>query len=216
MAYTTGNLNKMTDTLESNFQLWSYTGTDSIATVLGAGYITDATNKGMKAGDYVFYSTGTKVYGLAVSSITAGAATLVQDSLANSAAGVGKYLFPVFMNLADISAADVMTALLPAHNGLILSVDFYVGWKPATTASKAATLSTKITGTAVTGGAVALTSANATPAGAKVAGSTVTAANKFAPTDTIEILAASVTAFVEGNGYLVLTIQNTDTSGISG
>lgn len=125
------------------------------------------------------------------------------------AAGVGVQQIALFVNLADIAAADVITALKPGFNGKVLAFDVYVD-KPATTAAKLATLTPKIDTTAITGGVVAATSANATPQGAKIAGSAVTALNTFGPTDTLGVTGSAVTAFAEGSAWLVWTVQNMD------
>jgi hypothetical protein len=119
------------------------------------------------------------------------------------------YVLPFFLNLADIAAGDLLTNYTPGHRFAIVGVDFRV-CKPATTAAKLATLNLEIGTTDLTGGTVALTSANCTPAGAAVAGAAVTAANTGTSTDTISIEASSVTAFVEGNGWLLVKIQNLD------
>lgn len=62
--------------------LWSYKSTDAIATVCGAGYVSDGLTRGMKAGDVVFVlntnsTLGSLAYVSAVS--TAGAATLLSS-----------------------------------------------------------------------------------------------------------------------------------------
>lgn len=128
------------------------------------------------------------------------------------AAGVGKMVLGFHINLADITGAgDVVTTFTPGFHGQIDSVDFIVG-TPVTTAAKAATLNLEIGTTNVTGGAVALTSAAATPLGAEIAGSAVTALNTFDSDDTISVEAASVTAFAEGDGMLLVTLTNLDTA----
>lgn len=126
------------------------------------------------------------------------------------AAGVGKYVLSIPIDLAAITGAgDVLTNYVPGHKFKILDVDFQVT-KPATTAAKLATLNLEIGTVDVTGGAVALTSANCTPLGVQVAGSAVTAANTGSATDTLSVEAASVTAFLEGQGVLLVQIQNMD------
>lgn len=109
--------------------------------------------------------------------------------------------------LANITGAgDVLTTFTPGFAGKIVSLDFAVG-TPVTTGSKAATLNAEIGTTNLTGGTVALTSANCTPLGAVVAGAAITAANVFTATDTISIEAASVTAFAEGDGVLIVSMR---------
>jgi len=111
-----------------------------------------------------------------------------------------KHLFFVF-NLLNIADGDVLTDLPLGFAGKFLDIDAYV-ITPVTTAAKLSTLSLEIGATAVTGGAVALTSANCTPIGAKVSGSAITGANSFGIGDTMTIVAASTTAFVEGTIFL--------------
>ena len=127
-------------------------------------------------------------------------------------AGVGRetWFFPI--DLASITAAgDVLTSRTVGYRFKILAVDFFVT-KPVTTAAKAAVLNIEIGTTDLTGGAVSLTSANCTPLGVQVAGSAVTAANVGTSSDLISIEAASVTAFAEGQGVLVVRAQNMDTA----
>lgn len=108
--------------------------------------------------------------------------------------------------LSGVSAADVVSALRPGVNGYITDIQWIQG-VPVTTGSKLATLSMKINSTAVTGGAVALTSALCTPLGARVAGSRITAANRITTADSLSVVATSVTAFVEGSGWIQIRIQ---------
>lgn len=114
-------------------------------------------------------------------------------------------LWSVHLNLATIADGDVVTAFTPGFSGRIESIDFITG-TPVTTAAKATTLNAEIGTTNLTGGTVALTSAACTPLGAIVAGAAITAANHFGSTDTISIEASSTTAFVEGDGMLVVTM----------
>jgi len=128
------------------------------------------------------------------------------------AAGVGCVTVSLPITLAQITGAgDVLTTYTPGYKFKVLSVDFAVT-TVVTTGSKAATLNVEIGTTNVTGGEVALTSANCTPLGAVVAGSAVTAANTGAANATISVEAASVTAFSEGAGVLLIKLQNMDTA----
>lgn len=103
MSYKTANLSELTNAIGGAGQRWwTYWTADSIATVLGAGYISDAGNKRMQVGDIVWAFSGTLnttgadqvpsthargtvsefasqpiMAALEVASITAGAATLV-------------------------------------------------------------------------------------------------------------------------------------------
>lgn len=109
------------------------------------------------------------------------------------------------ITLSNVADGDVLTTLTPGFHGRIKSLDFAVG-VPVTTAAKLSTLNAEIGTTNLTGGTVALTSANCTPLGKIVAGAAITAAAAFTNTDTISIEASSTTAFVEGDGYLLLTL----------
>jgi len=54
MAYTTGTLSCLAGgPIEGGWKLWFYATADALSTVLGAGYITDATAKGIDLGDFV-------------------------------------------------------------------------------------------------------------------------------------------------------------------
>jgi hypothetical protein len=131
------------------------------------------------------------------------------------AAGVGRKVTSLYVDVAKITAADLVTNYVFGFKGRILAVDFVV-MSAVTTGSKAATLTTKLvsgsTTTALTGGVLALTSANCTPAGTVVSGTAITALNSFAAGDGLTISASSVTAFVEGAGYLMLKLINDDTA----
>lgn len=60
MAYSTAKLSLVLSTVEGQGpQLWSLINSDSLATMLGAGYVTDATKLGMRVGDIVLTQTGT-------------------------------------------------------------------------------------------------------------------------------------------------------------
>lgn len=111
---------------------------------------------------------------------------------------------PLF-NLSAIAAATLYT-WTPNFGGTILAVSA-VAVTPATTASKAATLTWKIATVATTGGAVALTSANMTPAYNRVNGSQVTAANVFTSGQALTLVGSSVTAFIEGTVFFATIVQ---------
>lgn len=157
-----------------------------------------------------------------VDSITAGAATLkatkketVTDNsggTANAATGVVATLatqtFVFRVDLPTLANAQAFQ-IDPGFNGKITAINFRTG-KPATTAAKAATLTASIASVNITaGGVVALTSANSTPTGAQVAGSAVTA-QAFTSAQSIGFNVSAVTTFVEGDGYVEITVVNTD------
>lgn len=112
-----------------------------------------------------------------------------------------------YIDLASITAADVITSFPPGVSGTIEYFGFIVD-KAVTTASKLATLTPKINGTAVTGGALALTSANCTPKGTLVDAAAITGANVVSRSSLLSVTASAVTAFAEGTGNLVMRIRN--------
>lgn len=107
--------------------------------------------------------------------------------------------------LSKVSAADVLTDFTPGFNGRVKGMTFCIT-DPVTTAAKAAALHAEIGATALTGGVASLNSANCTPLGALVEASAITAGAAFKDTETLSIVAASVTAFVEGQGVLQIRL----------
>jgi hypothetical protein len=112
------------------------------------------------------------------------------------------------IKLAKVADGDVLTNYTPGFAGTIKKVAFAVT-DPVTTGAKLSTLNLEIGTTNVTGGAVALTSSNSGTLGAVVAGTAVTANNTFTASSTISIEASSTTAFAEGEGVLLITIEST-------
>ena len=93
MPYTTNTLSYLAGgPVEGAWKLWEYTTTDAISTVLGSGYVADATIKAMAVGDFVIVvnQTNPQGYILQVQSVTAasgnipGAATLVVPAGVNA------------------------------------------------------------------------------------------------------------------------------------
>jgi hypothetical protein len=113
------------------------------------------------------------------------------------------------VNLSELTAATTLN-IDPGFNGKIAAINFRVGAKPASTASKAATLTVGVAGTPATGGVVALTTAACNAVGAQVAGSAITAGNSFTASQAVDVAISAVTAFVEGDGFIELTLINTD------
>jgi len=122
-----------------------------------------------------------------------------------SRAIVQRSVLVIPIKLAKVANGDILTNFTPGFPGSIIKVAFAVT-DPVVTASKVATLNLEINAVNLSGGVVSLTSANCTPLGAVVAGSAITANNVFSATDTISVEAASVTAFVEGEGVLLVTL----------
>ena len=122
------------------------------------------------------------------------------------------------IHLADLANSQTLKMAIP-YRFRVESVVFRVS-TAASTASKAATLTLKISGTTIVtqpaSATIGLTSANCTPVGATVAlSSSATIAtgidvttNIGAAGGTIEAAVSSVTTFVEGSGWLEWTISN--------
>jgi hypothetical protein len=117
----------------------------------------------------------------------------------------GSSIISIPLQLVSIANGDVVT-FTPGFAGKIIKTQFSVTTK-TTTGAKASTLNLEIGSTNLTGGVIALTSANTAAAADVVAGSAVTAANVFTATDVITVEASSTTAFAEGEGVLLITVQ---------
>lgn len=124
------------------------------------------------------------------------------------AAGVGISTLVFYVEAASLANGDVMTEYVPGYAFKILAFDARCA-KVVSTGAKAATLNLEIETTNVTGGAIALAGTYAI--GAVQAGTAVTAANTGTAAQKLSIEAASVTAFVEGAFWLIVSIQNMDT-----
>lgn len=121
-----------------------------------------------------------------------------------------KFIIPA--QLADFADSQVWKIAVP-FAFTVKSALFRTG-KPATTAAKATTLTLTVSGTAVTGGVIALTSANQATTGTGTASSAISGAGATgAAGGTIEFTASSTTAFVEGDGYIEVTITNNELQG---
>jgi hypothetical protein len=111
--------------------------------------------------------------------------------------------FPI--KLAKLADGDIVTDYIPGFAGTVRSVKFVVT-DPATTAAKASALHVEIEATAVTGGVLSLTSANCTPLGKSTAATAITALNTFTSSEKLSVVAAATTAFVEGEGVLLIVL----------
>jgi hypothetical protein len=110
------------------------------------------------------------------------------------------------VKLKNIAAnTDILTDWIPGFAGSIKKLSFAVT-DPATTESKSAVINIEIEATNLTGGVLTLNSANCTPLGKVVDATAITAANVFSATQKISIEAGAVTAFVEGEGVLLIVI----------
>lgn len=83
MAYTGNTFSQLAGTIEGGFKLWVYTTGDALATVKGAGYFSDAVNRGVEVGDIVLViNTATPAFAIyAVSAVSAGAATVAGTAI---------------------------------------------------------------------------------------------------------------------------------------
>lgn len=191
-------------------QDWELATDDDAPTVETAGYF-NALAGIMKLGEKInarMDLDGTPAFReYIVSSNSGGVIAITRENVTQ---GAGLQTLAFFVNLADITAAgDVLSNYAPGYAFKLEKFDFRVS-KPVTTAAKLASLNLEIgsPGTDVTGGVIALTSANCTPMGAAVAGTAITAANVGLKTDVFSIEAATVTAFAEGSGYMIIAIRN--------
>ena len=247
MAYITKNLSEISSPIGGGGnRWWMYWTSDSLATITGAGYISDAGNKRMQIGDIVWAFSGTlnttgpdqvpsthargtvsefaaapSFESYMVNTISAGAATLVatkketitdnSGGTANAATGIVATAFKqtiiLPLQLADIATG---TFALAVPFAFTVTAALFRTAKPASTASKLATLTVEINGTGVTGGAMALTTANQNTIGGTVAASAITAANTGTAGQTLGVTASAVTAFVEGDGWVEFTVVNND------
>lgn len=125
-------------------------------------------------------------------------------------AGVGIYTVAFYCQLSQITATTI-ARWTPGHAFKIISLGFAVE-VAVTTAAKLATINPAIANVQTTGGNVQLTSANCTPKGAIVAQTAaITAGNIGTSGQEVEIVASAVTPFSEGTGWMLLTLQNTET-----
>lgn len=127
------------------------------------------------------------------------------------AAGTGVSTIAFYVDLTLLTNADILTTLIIGYAFKILAVDFGVHVAVGT-GGKAATITPYIDGVAVTGGILSLTSANCTPKGKVVTGSAVTGTNTGNASATLSLTASAVTTFLEGNGWIILTVQNVDSA----
>ncbi len=106
--------------------------------------------------------------------------------------------------MSSLTNATVYKRVVP-YAFTVSSVLLRIG-NPVTTGAKEATLTTQISGTPCTGGVISAAGAYAT--GATQAGSAITALNTGAAGATVEIAVSAVTAFVEGDGWVEITLIN--------
>lgn len=125
------------------------------------------------------------------------------------AAGAGIQTLSFYIDAATIANGDLLTDYIPGYAFKILKFDARCA-KAVTTGAKQATLNLEIGSTNLTGGVISLSGTYAL--GAAQNGSAVTANNTGTNADSFSIEASSVTAFVEGSFWLIISIQNMDTA----
>src|SRR6266852_5808232 len=104
MAYTTGTLTYIAGgPIEGAWKLWEYTTTDTLAQATAAGYITDATFKGISLGDFVIVANQTNPQGyiLQVQHLTAGTMSVSGTATLAAPAGVGGSQLAFPRNIID-------------------------------------------------------------------------------------------------------------------
>lgn len=131
-----------------------------------------------------------------------------KETASNEVAGdVGLYkpwgVLSWYMTAADVTNGNLITAYpLPLIHGRIRAMrSVVVHTLDSSGGSATALLNAEINGTNVTGGVVTLTEDDAK--GTVKPGTAITAANTFAPGATVDIEAASVTAFDNGGGIMI-------------
>jgi hypothetical protein len=144
---------------------------------------------------------------------TSGGTTITDNSggtaTATVPATVAQTVVQIPVQLSDFANSQAWTISLPyAHT--VISAGFRTG-KPASTISKAATLTLSTTAGAVTGGVISLTTANQNATGTLLASTAISGANLTnAAGGSIIFTASSVTAFVEGDGWIEVVVRNND------
>lgn len=109
-------------------------------------------------------------------------------------------------SFSTITAADIITDMRPGIEGYIEYAEL-VTTVAVTTASKLATLNFEIGTTDVTGLTLEMTSATLTPKGVVLPFGLPTANNRLYRASKLSLEASSVTAFVEGSGYINLYVR---------
>jgi hypothetical protein len=96
MAYTGNTLSVIAQSIEGSFNVCVYMTTDTVAEVLGSGYVSDGGERGLQVGDIVFAVIGGIPYMLFVGSVSGLSCTLFSialaidgNSLSKSNPGVG-------------------------------------------------------------------------------------------------------------------------------
>lgn len=183
--------------------------TEGVSKGILGGSVTAGQNLMADASGKLVTQTGTNAsIGIALVSGSSGDLCSVYVTAGSGSGIASSYsVMSIPVQLSQLANGDIVTEYTPGFAGSIVKASFAVT-VPATTAAKAATLNLEIGTTNLTGGVIALTSANCTPLGKVNDGTAITAGNTFTSTDAISVEAASVTAFVEGAGVLLLVLKS--------
>jgi len=169
----------------------------------------DGTQLGQSASDLVGFYGATPI----AQRTNANQAAITDNSGGTASATTGvsanaqKQTVILPLQLADIATGTFKVAIPFAFT---VTAALFRTAKPASTASKLATLTVQVNGSAVTGGVMNLTTANQNTIGGTVAASAITGANTGTAGQTLEVAASSVTAFVEGDGWVEFTVTDND------
>lgn len=134
------------------------------------------------------------------------------NSVSNYAGNNGYVAFSFTYALAALSATDILKDFVVPFPFKLVDIRV-VPTTVATTGSKAATLTAKIDGTAVTGASVALTSTNMGTIGVYQTGTATDVLSggnniAYSPGSKITVTGSSVTAFIEGQATMTITLKS--------
>ena len=138
------------------------------------------------------------------------------SNIGSAALGTGIIVVPIYINLVNVTAADILTNYTPGFSFKLVSVAFAPETAP-TTAGRGATISPTINGVAPTpanAGVLVLTSANSATKGVVFpAGVGITGTNTGTASGTISLTGSALVGggFAQGTGWIYLRIQNLDT-----
>jgi len=187
-------------------QVGAVCGLGKSMAVLGA-IVTPGQNLTPDADGKLVPATGSDaVVAVAAESGSAGDICSVYVLSRATSGAIQKSILTIPVKLSKVASGDLLTAFTPGFPGRIVKASFAVT-DPVTTADKAATLNLEINSADVSGGVLALTSANCGTLGAVANATAITGNNAFDADDTISIEALNVTAFAEGEGVLLISIE---------
>ena len=110
MAYDGNQLSNVVQTIEGNFNIFCYFTSDTLATVLGANYISDGQARGMELGAIVLVTIGTNTYWLQVSALQALASGKGVTLTGMSGGAPNAVLPPAQYKTAALQSATIVAA----------------------------------------------------------------------------------------------------------